>query len=144
MERDEQIRIEKEQKEKEEHDAEMFSLGQAYEMDYTMKQEQEALQNRPPKKVQKIKLPETGFRVELTNDDGTGYMGTILIGSNQSPVKVLFDTGSDFLAITSSLCNDPSLGQQEKDEPVYDPVKFAYVPSGKDHRKCKSIAYDLN
>jgi hypothetical protein len=70
-------------------------------------------------------------------------VGTIYVGSNESPVKVLFDTGSDFLAITSSLCNDPKLGQQELDEPVFDPVLFAYMPSGKDHRKCKSMGYNL-
>jgi hypothetical protein len=58
-------------------------------------------------------------------------------------VRVLFDTGSDFLAVTSSLCDDPSLGKKEVDEPVFDSVNFAYMPSGKDHRKCKSIGYNL-
>lgn len=87
--------------------------------------------------------PETGFRVALTNEDGAGYVGSIYVGNDEEPVKVLFDTGSDFLAITSSLCNDTSLGQKEADEPVYDPVNFAYMPSGKDHRKCKSIGYNI-
>jgi hypothetical protein len=86
---------------------------------------------------------ESGFRVELQNDEGAGYVGTIYIGSNEEPAKVLFDTGSDFLAITSNLCNDKSLGHQEIDEPVFDPVNFAFMPSGKDHRKCKSQAYNL-
>lgn len=27
--------------------------------------------------------------------------------------------------------------------PVYDPVNFAYMPSGKDLRKCKSEAYNI-
>jgi len=35
------------------------------------------------------------------------YMGTIYIGTPISqPIKVAFDTGSEFLAITSSLCSD--------------------------------------
>jgi len=88
-------------------------------------------------------MPETGFRVPLQNEDGAGYVGQIFVGSEETPVKVLFDTGSDFLAITSSLCDDPKLGQQEMDEPVFDPVQFAFMPSGKDHRKCKSIGYNI-
>ena len=70
-------------------------------------------------------------------------MGTIYVGSEEKPVKVLFDTGSDYLAMTSSLCSDPKLGQKELDEPVFDPVNFAYMPSGKDHSKCKSISYNI-
>jgi hypothetical protein len=58
----------------------------------------------------KPSLSDKGYRVELTNDDGAGYVGTIFVGSEEKPVKVLFDTGSDFLAITSSLCNDNKLG----------------------------------
>jgi hypothetical protein len=52
-----------------------------------------------------------GFRVELSNDDGAGYVGTIYVGANDSPARVLFDTGSDFLALTSDLCLDPKLGK---------------------------------
>jgi hypothetical protein len=55
----------------------------------------------------------SGFRVDLTNEDGAGYVGTIYLGSEETPVKVLFDTGSDFLAVTSDLCLDPKLGKQE-------------------------------
>ena len=82
-----------------------------------------------------------GFRVELTNEDGAGYVGTIYVGANDSPARVLFDTGSDYLALTSDLCLDPKLGKQEADEPVFDKENFTYKPSGKDHRKCKSTAY---
>jgi len=56
-------------------------------------------------------LSGSGFRVDLNNDDGAGYVGTIYVGSNDSPAKVLFDTGSDFLALTSDLCLDPKLGK---------------------------------
>ena len=53
----------------------------------------------------------TGFRVDLANEDGAGYVGTIYLGSEDQPAKVLFDTGSDFLAVTSDLCLDPKLGK---------------------------------
>lgn len=82
-----------------------------------------------------------GFRVDLTNEDGAGYVGTIFMGSNESPVKVLFDTGSDFLAITSDLCLDPKLGKQEEAKAVFDPVNQVYKNEDKDLRKCKSTAY---
>jgi hypothetical protein len=82
-----------------------------------------------------------GVRVELTNEDGAGYVGTIYVGANDAPARVLFDTGSDFLALTSDLCLDPKLGKQEVDEPVFDKENLTYKPSGKDLRKCKSTAY---
>ena len=52
-----------------------------------------------------------GFKVDLENEDGAGYVGTIFLGSDNQPAKVLFDTGSDFLAVTSDLCLDPKLGK---------------------------------
>ena len=82
-----------------------------------------------------------GFRVELQNEDGAGYIGTIYVGANEAPARVLFDTGSDYLALTSDLCDDPKLGKKEEDVPIYDQASFTYKPSGKDHRKCKSTAY---
>jgi len=82
-----------------------------------------------------------GFRVDLTNEDGAGYVGTIYVGSDETPLKVLFDTGSDFLAITSDLCLDPKLGKQELAEAVFDVNTLTYKNSGKDLRKCKSTGY---
>jgi len=46
-------------------------------------------------------------RVVLTN--GQGESGAIYVGNlfiNESPLRLIFDTGSDYLAITSSLCGD--------------------------------------
>lgn len=79
--------------------------------------------------------------MDLTNEDGAGYVGTIYMGSEDTPVKVLFDTGSDYLAITSDLCLDPKLGKQEEAETVFDSVNMVYKNTGKDLRKCKSTAY---
>lgn len=86
-------------------------------------------------------LSGAGFRVELKNDEGEGYVGTIYIGSEEKPVNVLFDTGSDFLAITSDLCLDPKLGKIVEDVPVFNTTTLSYVHSDKDNRKCKSMAY---
>jgi hypothetical protein len=71
-------------------------------------------------------LPTEGIKVELANDDGLGYVGTIYLGGQ--PAKVLFDTGSDYLAVTSSLCTDQALGQTSVGfgEPVFDNVAFVY------------------
>ena len=78
----------------------------------------------------------------MQNNDGAGYVGTIYLGSEDRPAKVLFDTGSDYLAVTSDLCMDPKLGKAEDDEPVFNSTSLSYVLSGKDLRKCKSIAYN--
>jgi len=107
------------------------------------KKQEEKAAAKKAKILAETPIPETGFRVALSNPDGNGYIGTIYLGSEQKPAKVLFDTGSDYLAVTSSLCNDKSLGQKEIDEPVFDSVNFAYMPSGKDHRKCKSTSYNI-
>ena len=89
------------------------AMGSTYEMSYRDR-DAEAKEERLKKKKEQEEnapVPETGFRVNLSNDDGLGYVGVLAVGSEQKPVKVLFDTGSDYLAVTSSLCEDPNLGQ---------------------------------
>jgi hypothetical protein len=54
---------------------------------------------------------------------------------------VLFDTGSDYLAVTSDLCDDPKLGKQEEEETVFNSTTLTFTGTGKDLRKCKSTAY---
>jgi len=71
-------------------------------------------------------LSGAGFKVPLKNEDGAGYVGTIYVGSEEKPVNVLFDTGSDFLAITSDLCLDPKLGKTEEDVPVFNTTSLTY------------------
>jgi len=113
-------------------------INQAEEERKTDKEREEEASLDP---FAKPSFASTGFRVDLTNEDGAGYTGTIYLGSEESPAKVLFDTGSDFLAVTSDLCLDPKLGKQEDDVPVLNLTSMAYEPSGKDLRKCKSTAY---
>ena len=39
------------------------------------------------------------------------YVGTIYLGTpNSNPVRVVFDSGSEYLAVTSALCDDKTAG----------------------------------
>jgi hypothetical protein len=50
---------------------------------------------------------EKRFRVDLESYDDALYVGKLYIGAPHSqPVRVIFDTGSEHLALTSSLCSD--------------------------------------
>ena len=54
---------------------------------------------------------EKRLRVNLESEDDALYVGTLYVGAPHSqPVKVIFDTGSEHLAITSALCNNKSAG----------------------------------
>jgi hypothetical protein len=63
-------------------------------------------------------------RVVLTN--GQGESGAIYVGNlfiNESPLRLIFDTGSDYLAITSSLCSDKRF--DEEAGPAFDAAERA-------------------
>lgn len=50
---------------------------------------------------------EMKLRVPLTNMNDAIYQGTIYLGSPVSqPAKLIFDTGSEYLIVTSVLCDD--------------------------------------
>lgn len=85
--------------------------------------------NKGPDRSVSSELSAAGFRVELKNDEGEGYVGTIYVGSEEKPINVLFDTGSDFLAITSDLCMDPKLGKIVEDVPVFNATSLTYEHS---------------
>lgn len=54
---------------------------------------------------------EKKLRVNLESEDDALFVGTLYVGAPHSqPVKVIFDTGSEHLAITSALCNNKSAG----------------------------------
>ena len=54
---------------------------------------------------------EKRLRVSLETADDALYVGTLYVGAPHSqPVKVIFDTGSEHLAITSALCNNQTAG----------------------------------
>ena len=48
--------------------------------------------------------------VDLIDLDESEYIGTIYLGSpNSQPVRVVFDTGSEYLAVTSNLCSNKKM-----------------------------------
>ena len=50
---------------------------------------------------------ELRLRVNLESEDNALYVGTLFVGAPHSqPVRVIFDTGSEHLTVTSSLCNN--------------------------------------
>jgi len=55
---------------------------------------------------------EIRLRVNLDSQDDALYVGTVYLGAPHSmPARVIFDTGSEHLAVTGSLCNDKSAGE---------------------------------
>ena len=64
------------------------------------------------------------------NDAGAIYVGKMFISSSLQPLRLIFDTGSDYMAVTSELCSSSkqSLAQREnesknkeKDDQLFDP-----------------------
>jgi hypothetical protein len=52
------------------------------------------------------------LRVNLESADDALYVGTIYMGAPQGqPARVVFDTGSEYLAITGALCQNQSAGK---------------------------------
>ena len=55
---------------------------------------------------------EVKLRVNLESQDDALYVGTLYVGApNSQPVRVIFDTGSEHLAITSNLCSNQTAGK---------------------------------
>lgn len=51
------------------------------------------------------------LQVPLISKNDAVYMGTVYMGSPASqPATVVFDTGSEYLVITSALCDDKTAG----------------------------------
>ena len=52
------------------------------------------------------------LRVNLESEDDALYVGTIYMGAPQGQAaRVVFDTGSEYLAVTGALCNNQSAGK---------------------------------
>lgn len=72
------------------------------------------------------------------------YLGTIYIGTPVSqPIRVAFDTGSEFLAITSSLCNDATTPERFKFK-KFDPVHNSLVDRKNSTSRCLNQAFDID
>lgn len=52
------------------------------------------------------------------NEAGAIYVGKLYISSSLQPLRVIFDTGSDYMAVTSELCSHTreSLAQKESQD----------------------------
>jgi hypothetical protein len=67
------------------------------------------------------------------NEAGAIYVGKLYISSALQPLRVIFDTGSDYMAVTSELCSQSreSLAQRESEqknkekEELFDPTTQA-------------------
>jgi saccharopepsin len=54
----------------------------------------------------------------------------------------VFDTGSEYLAITSVLCDDETAGNFKFKK--YDPLSGGFVERDQMHKRCKTMAYDMH
>jgi hypothetical protein len=72
------------------------------------------------------KKDDMTLQVPLNSRNDAVYMGTVHMGSPISqPASVVFDTGSEYLAITSSLCDDSTSGNFKFKK--YDPLSGSFV-----------------
>jgi hypothetical protein len=70
-------------------------------------------------------------------------MGTIFMGSPESQAAhVVFDTGSEYLAVTSALCDDKTSGNFKFKK--FDPLSGSFVQRDQLNERCKSEAYDMH
>ena len=84
------------------------------------------------------------LQVPLISKNDAVYMGTVYMGSPMSqPASVVFDTGSEYLTITSALCDDKTAGNYhfKKWDSVGKKFTQREQPSG---RRCKTMAYDMH
>merc|ERR1712216_101840 len=83
------------------------------------------------------------LQVPLTSRNDAVYMGTIFMGSPASqPAHVVFDTGSEYLAVTSALCDDKTSGNFKFKK--FDPLSGSFVQRDQLNERCKSQAYDMH
>jgi len=83
------------------------------------------------------------LQVPLNSRNDAVYLGTVWMGSPVSqPAKVVFDTGSEYLAITSVLCDDETSGNYKFKK--YDPLNGGFVERDQMHKRCKTMAYDMH
>ena len=83
------------------------------------------------------------LQVPLNSRNDAVYLGTVHMGAPISqPARVVFDTGSEYLAITSVLCDDDLAGNYKFKK--YDPLSGGFVARDQTHKRCKTMAYDMH
>ena len=83
------------------------------------------------------------LRVDLDSRKDELYLGTIYLGSPKSqPIKVVFDTGSEYLVVTSSFCKDSTTPKKFKFK-QYDPINHDFILKQNSSERCLNQAYDV-
>ena len=75
--------------------------------------------------------------------DDAIYEGTMYLGSpNSQPVRLIFDTGSEYLIVTSVLCDDKMAAKYrfKKMDSVTGSLK---VQTHDESSRCQTMAYDM-
>lgn len=83
------------------------------------------------------------LQVPLINMDDAIYEGIMYLGSPMSqPIRVIFDTGSEYLIVTSVLCDDKLAAKYrfKKLDAVTGQLK---VQGHDDSKRCRTMAYDM-
>ena len=86
---------------------------------------------------------DTQLQVPLVSKNDAVCMGTVYLGTPESqPTNVVFDTGSEYLAVTSTLCDDRTSGNFKFKK--YDPGSQQFVDRDQTEGRCKTMAYDMH
>lgn len=87
-------------------------------------------------------MNDKNLKVPLESRGDAVYVGTLYLGFPESqPTKLVFDTGSEYLITTSSLCDDKNAGNFKFK--VYDADHNDFITKTEQNR-CQSIAYDMH
>jgi len=84
------------------------------------------------------------LRVTLSSFKDASYLGNVYLGAPKSqPANLVFDTGSEFLIVTSALCSDKTSGFRFK---RYSPItgKLVKQTGPKLMQRCNTMAYDMH
>lgn len=85
---------------------------------------------------------DISLQVPLESRGDAVYVGTIFIGAPQSqPARVVFDTGSEYLAVTSALCDDSKAGNYKFK--VYDSANNDFIKKDVPNR-CSTVSYNMH
>lgn len=83
--------------------------------------------------------PGGSIRVDLVARSDSVFMGTLFLGSPESqPVRLVFDTGSEFLAVTSNFCFDGP------DRSRFDKLNAFFQQGKLEAERCHTKGFDVN
>jgi hypothetical protein len=89
------------------------------------------------------------MRVNLDSQDDGLYIGTLFLGAPKGQqVRVIFDTGSEHLAVTGNLCDDKAAGNYHFGQEGGDKISLTQedkpvASEGGKGSRCNTKAYNL-